>query len=37
MDGWCTSLLFRDFITYYELINGGASRVQMEKLLEAEK
>ncbi|MHA4262175.1 amino acid adenylation domain-containing protein [Bacillus cereus] len=37
MDGWCTSLLFRDFIKYYELINGGASRVQMEKLLEAEK
>lgn len=36
VDGWCTSLLFKDFMKYYELINNGADKAQIDKLLEAE-
>jgi hypothetical protein len=37
MDGWCRSLVFRDFMKYYELIEEGTEKEIIEKKLEEEK
>lgn len=37
MDGWCTSLIFRDFIKYYEQISSGIDKLQIISQMEEEK
>lgn len=37
MDGWCTSLIFHDFIKYYKQLNSGIDKIQMLQQIEEEK
>ena len=37
MDGWCISLVIKDFINYYELINNGSSDEELLDIVDKEK
>ncbi len=37
IDGWCMSLLFGDFIRYYNALCSGSSMAEMQKLISGEK
>lgn len=37
MDGWCTSIIFSDFMRYYEALSGGTSVSQMKTQVEQER
>lgn len=37
MDGWCTSLIYGDFIRYYNLLADGRTSAEISKIITAEK
>lgn len=37
MDGWCMSLLFGDFLRYYEALNSGKEFGELQELIQEEK
>lgn len=37
IDGWCLSLVYGDFIQYFELLNNGISQSDREKLINSQK